>query len=294
MLEQYFKLKWIEKKEHSFFLGFFYAAISIFAAMFFTSFVGLASIGLTACLLIPTLNALLQEEENIEIREKKFHIIQLFKDHYDIVKVYFFLFFGVFTAYLIVPLVFGSHFTINAFNDLLTIGGFLGAATAEATVTNTLLDNLIKIMLNNLLVIIIIMALSLIYGAGSIFYLTLNASVWGIVFGMRVISHNHFDGFVGLMYILPHTLLEGFGYILVAIAGGVLSKAIIRETIGSKQFNHVFTDALFIFGLAVVFIIIGSAVEVYFLDLLSQASVNQITQNIPVEIPTNPPPFTPP
>ena len=91
VLEQIFKLQWIEKKEHSFFLGFVYALFGILSAyLIIPSYAGIMSIAFTSILLIPSLNSLLKEEENVEIREKKFSLKMLFKDHFDIIKVYLF------------------------------------------------------------------------------------------------------------------------------------------------------------------------------------------------------------
>ena len=82
VLEQVFKEKWIEKKpRHAFILGVIYSIVGIFSArLIFGSNPGLMTVAFTSILLIPSLNQLLQHEENVEIREKKFHIKQLFND----------------------------------------------------------------------------------------------------------------------------------------------------------------------------------------------------------------------
>ncbi|MFT4311644.1 MAG: stage II sporulation protein M [Candidatus Woesearchaeota archaeon] len=261
MLEQYFKLQWIEKKEHSFFLGLGYTLISILAAyLILPSFTGIASIGLTTALLLPSLNALLKEEENVEIREKKLSPTLLFKDHIDIIKVYFFVFFGVFTAYIAIPLIFGVQFATRYFSDLLHLTGMVGSASSP--------DVFLIILQNNLIVLFAVFALSLIYGAGSIFYLTINAATWGMFFGVVFLLQQTQSFFIQLLTVLPHTILEGLGYILIAIAGGVLSKAVIREKIGSTKFYHVVVDSAIIGTLAILTIIIAALVEVLAFNLM--------------------------
>ena len=67
VLEQYFKVKWIERKEHAFFLGFIYSLIGIISArLIFPSSVGIMSIAFASILMIPSLSILLKLEENVE------------------------------------------------------------------------------------------------------------------------------------------------------------------------------------------------------------------------------------
>lgn len=97
VLEQLFNVKWIENKpRYAFLLGAAYSLVGLISAkLIFSSQVSLMYIAFTALLLIPTLNRLLQDEENVEIREKKFSLKLLLKDHRDIFEIYAFLFFGI-------------------------------------------------------------------------------------------------------------------------------------------------------------------------------------------------------
>ena len=58
-------------------------------------------------------------------------------------------------------------------------------------------------------------------------------------------------------------LTEGLSYVGAAIVGGILSKAIIREKIGTKNFNKVFIDALMALGVGIVVVIAAGVIEVY-------------------------------
>jgi len=262
VLEQLFKLRWIEKKSHSFFLGFVYTLIGIVAAYFIIpSYAGIMSIAFTSILLIPSLNQLLSQEENVEIREKKLSLKLLFKDHFDIIKVYLFLFFGIFFAYFVLALVLNVTTTTDFFNSQLHLTGLIGGATKA--------DFFISILINNIIVFIAAFVLSLFYGAGSIILLTLNASAWGVFFGYTL-KHSlmsstakmaTFFGF--LLPILPHTVTEALSYVMAAIVGGVVSKAVIRERFGSKKFNHILTDALILIVVGLVLVLIAGILEVY-------------------------------
>ncbi len=262
VFEQLFKLKWIERKEHAFFLGFLYSIIGLISArLIFPSSVGLMSVAFTSILLIPSLNLLLRMEENVEIRENKLHLKQLFSDHKDIFKVYIFMFLGIFLAYSLISLLF-SEFTIERlFTAQLKSAGISGFALAQ--------DPLIRLILNNLLVFVVCFILSLVYGAGSLLFLTWNASVWGIVFGFFVRQSTEVTGanpiiqfWASFIPFLPHMITEAVAYISAAIVGGVVSKAVLREKLFSKKFHHIITDALIFLTIGFILVIIAGFIEV--------------------------------
>ncbi|MBI2559178.1 stage II sporulation protein M [Candidatus Woesearchaeota archaeon] len=255
VFEQLFKLRWIERKEHAFFLGFIYALIGLISArLIFPSNVGLMSVAFTSILLIPSLNLLLRMEENVEIREKKLSLTQLFKDHKDIFKVYLFMFLGVFLSYGLLSLLISESNIQKMFAPQLKSAGISGFAAQFSP--------LFGIIINNLLVFVVCFALSLIYGAGSILFLTWNASVWGTVFGFFVkqsaslSNSNVFSDFVhSVIPFLPHMTTEALAYISAAIVGGIVSKAVLREKLFSKKFHHIITDAM-------IFLVIGFALVI--------------------------------
>ncbi|MCB9358723.1 stage II sporulation protein M [Candidatus Woesearchaeota archaeon] len=263
VLEQIVKVRWIERKEHSFFLGLIYTFVGILSAyLILPSYAGIMSIAFTSILLIPSLNQLLMIEENVEIREKKLSIRQLFKDHKDIIKVYISLFLGIFVAFFLMALIFSNDFSSHIFEAQLTLTGIIGKATST--------DFFNRIVLNNLLVFIVCFILSLFYGAGSILFLTVNASAWGVYFGYVVkqtlvaASGNKIMAFAAfILPVLPHTITEALSYVCAAIVGGVVSKAVLREQLFSKKFHHIITDALIFLALGITLVIIAGALETF-------------------------------
>ena len=262
VFEQLFKLRWIERKEHAFILGFVYSIIGLVSAkIIFPASVGLMSVAFTSVLLIPSLNLLLRLEENVEIRENKLSMKQLFKDHKDIFKVYIFMFLGVFAAYSLTSL-FLSDITIQKmFSPQLKSAGITGFAIFDSQLYN--------IVANNLLVFIVCFILSLIYGAGSVLFLTWNASVWGTVFGFfvkqtsQIAGSSQFTHFANsIVPFLPHMITEAIAYISAAIVGGVVSKAVLREKLFSKKFHHIMTDAMVFLVLGLILVMIAGFVEV--------------------------------
>jgi uncharacterized membrane protein SpoIIM required for sporulation len=268
VFEQFIKERWIERKpRHAFMLGVFYSIIGLVSArLIFPSSLGLMALAFTSLLLVPSLNTLLRHEENVEIREKKLSLRLLFRDHKDIFEIYLFLFLGIFLVYSIMPLVLGPEQTLRFFPSHLNVAGISGMSYAA--------DTFISILTNNLVVMLACLLLSLVYGAGSILFITWNASVWGIIFGYMAkqaalqSGQNPLPFFImTILPVLPHTITEATSYFSAAIVGGVVSKAVIREKLNSKKFNHVLTDALLLLGLAVVLVIVAAIIETAYITL---------------------------
>lgn len=137
-----------------------------------------------------------------------------------------------------------------------------------------------EILSNNITVAFVCFVISFFYGTGAVFILNFNASVAGAFFGgfikaffrfVQFIWENKLWGlgmvkggalklyFVPLFY-LPHTVVELSGFLLAAIAGGILSRILQHEASGTLR---VFVrDAVSFFVLALVFIVVAAWVEV--------------------------------
>ncbi len=262
VLEQIFKAKWLERRpRYAFFMAFIYSIIGIISAkLIFGANPSLMAIAFASILLIPSLNILLADEESIEIRENKFSIRMLFKDHKDVFEVYFFLFLGTFLAFAVVTLFMPEQSIEYLFSRQLAVGGFVGHAFS-ATFFKSL-------VLNNIKILVVCLVLSFFYGAGAILFITWNASVWGVIFAYvaktsaSISSINPVLAFlITIAPTLPHLITEAAGYFTAAIVGGTVSKAVMREKIGSKAFHHVVTDALIFLGLGVGLILLAALFE---------------------------------
>ncbi len=263
VFEQIFQAEWLHtKSRYAFVMGLGYSLIAISSAMvIFPSNPGLMAVAFTALLILPSLNTLLSDEENEEIRENKFSVVALFRDHWDIIKIYMFLFLGIFFTFSIITLFFPKTMILTLFSDQLKVAGITGRAT--------LTGQLSMIVLNNLLVFLVCFVLSLIYGAGAILFITWNATVWGSVFGYFIketaSTYNQdpiITFFVNFLPFLPHMITEAVSYFFAAIVGGVMSKALLREKLFSKEFNHIITDALFFIGLGLILVLMAGFIEV--------------------------------
>ncbi|MFH1212038.1 MAG: stage II sporulation protein M [Candidatus Woesearchaeota archaeon] len=254
VLEQVFRINWIEKKPlNALWIGMLYSFIGIFSSYFvFPVSLGITSIAFAALLLLPTLNRLLSLEENEDVREKKLSLKLLFKDHWDIIQVFIFMFIGIFLTYFLVAVLL-SQSTVSAWFSTQLAGSYFAGAASQGFSTFW------SYIAHNSKVLFWCFAFSLIYGAGSIFFLTWNASVWGAFFGMATKTGS---GSVFLASI-PHAFLEGLSYFVAIVGGGIFSKAMTREKFGSKKFNHVFTDGIIFFVIAFMILVFAAAMETW-------------------------------
>ncbi|MBI4439752.1 stage II sporulation protein M [Candidatus Woesearchaeota archaeon] len=260
VLEQFFKVAWVESKFHAFYIAVIYTIIGIASArLIFPNDIGLMSLAFISILLIPSLGMLLQLEENIEIRERKFSLRMLFKDHYDIIKVYFFLFFGSLLVFLLIGLIFPTSIIGDMFFPQFRAANIVGAAISVSAFND--------LVINNSIVFLVAFLLSFIYGAGAVLFLVWNASVWGIAFGFtarEIIVSGSSAGFHAYFSYFPHMVIEGTAYLFAAIVGGVVSKAVLREKLFSRKFMHIVTDALMLLAIGLFLVLIGGLIEAQF------------------------------
>ena len=264
-LEDIMKISIINNKRFmTFFLGIVYSIVGIFSArLIFGSNPDMMSVAFVSILLIPAVNRILKVEEEIEAREQKFSIKGLFTEHKGVFLTYIYLFFGVFIAFLGFSMFSAESTSLYLFKSQLKVAGITGQAISPEFFTS--------LLANNLKVLIACLILSLIYGAGSILFIVWNASVWGVVFGYSIKmgaiieGQNPFLTFLLIMIpVFPHLFTEALSYFSAAIAGGVMSKAVVTENWFSERFNHVATDSLILFGMGVFLVIIAALLEARF------------------------------
>jgi uncharacterized membrane protein SpoIIM required for sporulation len=265
MLENILKPDWLEKNpRYAFIIGFVYYIIGILSAyIVFPRSQGIASIAFLSMLLIPSLTKIFAIEEKQDAASTRFSIKRIFKDHADVLQVYFMLFLGIFLAFALFSLKFSNLLVQGIFDSQMRIIGVnVGQAIGGL--------DFYSIFANNFKVMIIFLVLSLIFGAGSILFLAWNASVWGVVFGYIATHHTYaFDKFFQIfLKVMPHMFLEAGAYFFAIVAGGIMSQAILREKFGSNKFNYVMKSGFVFLTVSMILLILGTFAEVYIYVLL--------------------------
>lgn len=262
------KLDWLKKRHYlGFLFGFAYTFIGYGLAKYiFYTDISLAMLFLATLLLVPTLIKLVDLEEKTERKEGLKHF---FKNHRDVFESYFFIFLGIFFGYVILG------FTVGHFEGIFTyqVNFLENQEGLSSEVINgfyekpleTTFANVQNIITNNIFIVLITFVLSLLYGIGAIFLIVLNSSVFAtfVVYISRELATTVMDVLKVIGFFAIHLIPEISGFLLAAIAGGVLSKAIMNEKFMSTEFRNVARDSLAIMGMAVILIVIGAFLEVY-------------------------------
>ncbi len=132
----------------------------------------------------------------------------------------------------------------------------------------------------NVLVLAACFAFALIYRhGGMLLVLAWNASRWGVIFSYlarQAAMEPEVNSVVYLgktfLSIGPHLVLEAIAYILVAMSGVFLSKAIVKYRYDSEEFLQVGSAVLKIFWMSLLVLILAAGVEAtvapFMIDLL--------------------------
>lgn len=219
---------------------------------------------------IPTIHKLFSfEEESFE--QKPFKVIgsRTLARHLPTIIVLANYFFGLIVAFTFWYLVLSPDTSASLFSTQISeleavrahFQGF--AINTEASINPGAFELL---FFHNLRVLLIVMALSVVYGTGALFVLVWNASVIAVFLGTiarecvnpQTAAINLGVGFLG---ILPHGIFELLAYLTTALSGGILSRAIVRKTYKKHLFTQIVYDVAKLFAWAIIFLAIGALIE---------------------------------
>lgn len=137
------------------------------------------------------------------------------------------------------------------------------------SITDVQFDNFGAVLSHNVVVMIACFLFSLVYRhGGMLLVLAWNASVWGVVF--PYIARTAPDlaaGGVAVYFIksfvsiFPHLFLEALAYVIVAMSGVFMSKALQKYELGSAKFNQVSMAVGQLAFVSLVILLLASAVE---------------------------------
>ncbi len=249
-----------------FFFGFLYASIGMSLSLWiFKDFAGLISVFFTVMSCIPLLYSTMRlEEEKIDYYEEERSLLQ---EHGRALMFFIFLFIGMTLAfttwYVIMPIeVSESVFSVQT-HTILQING---SATG--------LPLFSKIFFNNLKVLTFCLLFSFIFGAGAIFILTWNASVIAVAMGAYIKSGllgttsnvllAHASGYSSaiLRYFI-HGIPEIAAYFVGALAGGIISVAIIKRDIATKNFQKIAFDTSNLILISIMMLFVAGLIEAF-------------------------------
>lgn len=261
-----------------FFIGAFYATLSLFLTrwIFFedpvlSKYSGILIVTFCVMFCIPFLYFAIKHEEEKDLQENSF--LRLIEEHGKALTYFMFMFLGFLVAFSFwyIALDDGNldfRVQIETYCMINKPAGFsqciadYGIEKSKTTSFFTSRERIANIFVNNLYVLFFTLIFSLIFGAGAIFILAWNASVIGAAIG--IFSKSNLANLpLGIARYMIHGTVEIAAYFTIALAGGIISMAVIRHEIKSEKFWIILQDSLNLIILSVVFLFIAALIEVF-------------------------------
>ena len=261
-----------------FFIGAFYASLSIFLAEWVFSqdavlsrYSGILVVTFTVMFSIPFVYYVTRlEEDKITPSSGSWALL---KEHRRAIYAFLFLFMGFVVAFSFWYMMLSSTQSFSAqietyclinrpsnFNDCVQQYGVNDSLVATAAATSA--ERLFLIFTNNLYVSIFTLVFSLIFGAGFIFILAWNASVIAAAIG--IFTRSDITALpLGLARYMIHGLPEIAAYFVIALAGGLVSTSIVRHESGSEKFWEVLHDSMNLIIVGLVILFVAAIMEVF-------------------------------
>ena len=282
ILEVFFDPKHINRNPSLLFLlGLLYSSISLILALIaFRGYASIVMVIFTVMALMPLMyNSLKQEEsQDLILNSEK----EILKQHSKTLKKFMFVFIGIVVAlsfwYAILPdaltdeLFEAQISTINRINAPPGSGKITGQVIAER------FPIFMKILMNNLVVLVFCLIFSLTFGLGAIFILAWNASVIGAAIGMifrdGFLAASEFTGLLkpfyyfqvisyGLLRFTIHGIPEILAYFVGGMAGAIICFGVVKHHYKSRQFSKVLYDSMDLVLISVLLIVLAAILEVY-------------------------------
>ncbi len=255
MLEMLVNPKKAEKRPwEMFFIGAFYATVSLLLVKWIFSedpvlskYTGILVVTFCVMFSIPFMYYAIKNEEEKDLRIKGFK--NLLKEHSKALGYFMFLFMGFIVAFSFWYIVFAdgnqsfraqieTYCVINKpanFDECVSKYGIKHISKTTAFLTAK--DKIVNIFANNIYVLIFTLVFSLLFGAGAIFILAWNASVISAAIG--IFSESNLVNLpLGLARYMIHGIPEIGSYFAGALAGGIISIAVIKHDVHSEKFFY--------------------------------------------------------
>lgn len=265
-----------EKRKRMILLGFVYTLVAaLLSYLVFEQYASLLIVFLIAMASIPLMYSIIKYEEEKDLQDvgERF----LLEEHSKALAAFMYLFLGVTLAITLLYLFLPSEAVPTMFSSqsetLQSIrGGTTGMAIAEQ------LNYFQIIFFNNVKVLVFAVLFSFLFGAGAIFVLVWNASVIGVAIGNfirgNLATYAHLIGFdkvakymhvisFGLMRYVIHGIPEILAYFTAALAGGIISVAVIKHDFGSQKFEHIILDTADLLLISLGLLFLAAILEVW-------------------------------
>lgn len=270
-------------------LGVLYSSLAIFLSYFiFEAYSSIFMIFLTTLAATPTIYKIMKTEEEKDLTDVEESA--LLKEHAKALKAFMYLFIGATLSFAFWFVVLPQDMSNILFHSQSSTISSINARVVDDTLTSVTgnVSNpgavFTKIFFNNIKVLLFCILFSFIYGAGAIFILIWNASIVGTAIGSFV--RGSIDTMTqtacgptagttfcavssGIMRYAIHGIPEILAYFIAALAGGIISIAVINHEFTSRKFEHILLDSADLLMLAIGILFFAALVEVFVTPALS-------------------------
>lgn len=266
-----------------FVIGLIYASLSVLIVNWVFSqdavlskYSGILIVTFSVMFSLPFMYFLIRNEEESDVKEEG--MFRMLKEHRKAVYSLMWLFLGFIVAFSFWYIVLGANQNFRAqietycainrpanFNECIEQYGIKSSGKTTAFLTSS--EKLFMVFANNIYVLIFTLVFSLIFGAGAIFVLAWNASVIAAAIG--IFTKSSLSSLpLGLARYMIHGVPEIAAYFIAALAGGIVSVAVIKKDVRKDKFWNVLQDALNLIIVAVVILFLAALIEVFITPIL--------------------------
>ncbi len=268
MLHKIFTAKNIEKSaNYALFAGVFFTMVSFITSSYLfrnvPSLIGVSTIIFAVTMTLPIL---LTFFDDIALYDKKKSFAAKTKKLLDF---YIYFFIGSFVIFFLISLIMPSKVLSSEqlYGTAKIIVPKAAGLPPPPVNENQLMFGIFK---NNFSVMIAAFILSVIFGAGSLFLLTLNASIFASTLSSILWQTMQNTNYVYLYSLIScnmgilffHMLPEVISYFLSAIAGALLYVAILKEELFSENFMKTMKKSLIVLLIAIFVLFVSALIEV--------------------------------
>jgi len=256
-------------------IGIFFSFIaSAFSLWIFKQEASLVMVFLVVLMTMPLMYFTLREEEEEDwIIDDETNIL---KEHSKALEFLLFLFLGFVIGFALIYVMIPSGMVHSLFGVQLNTIENINSNVISGKITAG--DAFVLILINNIKVLFFCLIFAFFFGAGSIFVLAWNASVIsaavgtyfrnGLVkYGLESAASNIFLSFqlflAGIMRYMIHGVFEIAGYFAAALAGGIISMALVNHGVKSKGFKRIALDVSLLILVGLGLLVIGTIIEVF-------------------------------
>jgi uncharacterized membrane protein SpoIIM required for sporulation len=290
VLENIISPAWAENKPSMMILvGAIYTTLAIFLSFYiFEAYSSIFMVFLTTIAMLPLVYKIMKTEEQKDLTDMEEKI--LLKEHSRALKALMYLFIGATLAFALWYMVLSPHMIGILFHSQSSTISQINARvtdninTSEITGNMTSAEAFTKIFFNNFKVMLFCILFSFIYGAGALFILIWNASIVGTAIGS--FARTSIDTLIssscgantgttfcaissGILRYTIHGVPEILAYYIAALAGGIISIAVINQEFNSRKFEHILLDSADLLMVAIAVLFIAALLEVFITPVLS-------------------------